>query len=186
MVGEEEHFMKTKVTKAFVSAWRQFKHKKWFYKIDDDTFVVWHNLVKKLNNYDWRQVQYIGHRMGISLAIDCNGGAGYVFSRETLIELMPHYYDCMLSECYKNAEDQCTAFCVMKYLDGRLCTNDRGWIMSQVFLANRAPNCEEECVSIHYVVGSDVERFYRRLYADWEVQHKAYTNSTQSKSFTRS
>jgi hypothetical protein len=65
--------MRTKVPNGFVDAWRRFKFKKWFFKIDDDTFVVWRNLVKKLNNYNWKKIQFIGHMMGVNLGIDCNG-----------------------------------------------------------------------------------------------------------------
>jgi hypothetical protein len=72
-LAHEGHTMKTKVPKGFVDAWKRFKYKKWFYKIDDDTFVIWRNLVKKLNNYNWQQIQYIGHRMEIGGFIDCNG-----------------------------------------------------------------------------------------------------------------
>jgi hypothetical protein len=32
------------------------------------------------------------------------GGAGYVFSREMMIQFMPHYYNCMVYECPRVAE----------------------------------------------------------------------------------
>jgi len=74
--------MTTKVPKGFRDAYARYPHKQWFYKvvcalcsididtnmwwqIDDDTFVVMHNLLNTLNRYDWREVQYIGHRMNI-------------------------------------------------------------------------------------------------------------------------
>jgi hypothetical protein len=34
----------------------------------------------------------------------CLGGAGYVFSREMMIQFMPHYHECMVHECGRVAE----------------------------------------------------------------------------------
>jgi hypothetical protein len=103
------------------------------------------------------------------LELSFTGGAGYVFSRETMIELMPHYYPCMIHECDRNAEvlntfahfqrasnfislsknftlfgvfidlwtfcgqDQCTARCVRKYLNGLTCRNGTFIVLSNVF-----------------------------------------------------
>ncbi|KAL6067623.1 N-acetylgalactosaminide beta-1,3-galactosyltransferase, variant 3 [Balamuthia mandrillaris] len=101
---QEDHFMSTKVPNGILDAWRRFPSKKWFYKVDDDTFVHVHNLVKALNQYNWTDVQYIGHRMEIDEFVDCNGGAGYVFSRRLMEEFMPLYERCMTVECGRPAE----------------------------------------------------------------------------------
>jgi hypothetical protein len=70
-----------------------------------------------------------------------------------------------------------------KILNRSLIVKDRGWIMSESFVPNRAPNCEEECVSIHYIRGSDVERLYQSLYVNWEARQNAISNSTNSNKF---
>jgi hypothetical protein len=53
---------------------------------------------------------------------------------------------------------------------------DPGWNMWESDVKYRAPNCEEDCVSIHGVKGQDVERLYQKLYVEWEARK----NTTKS------
>jgi hypothetical protein len=105
-LGEDEdgRNMTKKVPKGFIYAYEQFPSKKWYYKIDDDTFVVVRNLLRTLNRYDYRKIQYIGHRKKLNGFVDCNGGAGYILSRRLLDFYMPYYPTCAINECDRGAE----------------------------------------------------------------------------------
>lgn len=169
-LGEDEdgRNMTKKVPKGFIYAYEQFPSKKWYYKIDDDTFVVVRNLLRTLNRYDYRKIQYIGHRKKLNGFVDCNGGAGYILSRRLLDFYMPYYPTCAINECDRGAEDQCMAECIRKYFGGRQCTDDKGFNMGPEDIPYRTVDCMNECVSIHGAKGALVDQFYYQLYIYWE------------------
>jgi hypothetical protein len=173
--ANEGHQMTTKVPRGFRDAYKRYPHKRWFYKVDDDTFVVVRNLVKTLNRYDWQHAQYIGHRMNINGFVDCNGGAGYAISQGVMRTFMNEtspdssdYYRCMTHECGRNAEDQCMAICMRKYFS-RDCENNYGFNMYETDQKSRAPDCVHQCISLHHVFGSKVYTWYEQLYTNYDA-----------------
>jgi hypothetical protein len=80
-----------------------------FMKVDDDTFVVVHHLLKFLRHHNSSEYHYIGRKFFYHNQWYCEGGAGYLFSRALMQDMIPSgkYNICMI-ECHFPSEDTCT------------------------------------------------------------------------------
>jgi len=98
------------------AAWRYiFKHHSkdasWFIKADDDTFLIMENLRYFLSSYSSSDKLFFGRNLWHHSTDYNSGGAGYVFSRQTLIEYFSISKTC---ESKSNAEDVAVAACLKK------------------------------------------------------------------------
>ena len=66
--------------------------KKWFVKLDDDSFVVVPRLVQQLMREDPTVPHYMGKHHNNWGDIYCEGGAGYIYSIGTYYNLFEAYY----------------------------------------------------------------------------------------------
>lgn len=78
--AEQGRAMKNKVIAAFKHAHEHYSQKKWFIKLDDDSFMIYPRLLAKLSHVDWQQPHYMGKHHNNWGDIYCEGGAGYVYS----------------------------------------------------------------------------------------------------------
>jgi hypothetical protein len=117
--AEERRWIKTKVVSAFTEIYQQYSHKKWFMKLDDDTFLVTDHLLKLLSHYNSSHLHYVGRYYDNWGDQYCEGGAGYLFSHGLMKEMMTSgkYRDCMMTMCFYPYEDVCTGKCMKMLYD---------------------------------------------------------------------
>jgi hypothetical protein len=152
--AEQGRAMKNKVISAFKHAYEHYSQKKWFIKLDDDSFIVYPRLLAQLSRFDWQQPHYMGKHHNNWGDIYCEGGAGYVYSIGMLNAMMPNskYEDCMTEECTLPYEDLCTGRCV-KNMFGKYCENIVGMLQEARRDAKwfKIKNVFEEVISVHEV-----------------------------------
>ena len=83
-LGRDNLWLKTRAAWKYVYE-NHFNDADWFIKVDDDTFVVIENLRYLLSNYSTSDPHFFGRYFAMGYN---SGGAGYVFSKETLIRFM--------------------------------------------------------------------------------------------------
>ena len=85
--GYDNLWLKTQAAWEYI-----FRHHRddadWFVKADDDTFIVMENLRHFLSNYYSKEAHYFGRNFKYMTHDYNSGGAGYVFSRETLLRFI--------------------------------------------------------------------------------------------------
>ena len=92
-VSEEgSHQITRKTIAAWEWLWRAYPDKKWFYKCDDDTYVMPHNFLHVLAEYDADHDHYMGRVLYGDFA---SGGAGYFMSRGLLPKAVPELLGCL-------------------------------------------------------------------------------------------
>lgn len=72
---------------------RALRHRpevKWFVFIDEDTYLIWSNLLEYLALFDPSKPYYIGKHMYIGNTLFAYGGAGFVVSNPTMRRLSEH------------------------------------------------------------------------------------------------
>ena len=80
--GRENLWLKTKAAWKYVLKHYHYRAD-WFMKADDDTYVIVENLRHFVSDYDSEKPHYFGRKFK-PFGTYNSGGAGYVFSRETL------------------------------------------------------------------------------------------------------
>jgi hypothetical protein len=126
--AKERAYSKQKVIAAFDDVYNRYPQKKWYMKVDDDTFVVIHHLLKFLRHHNSSEPHYIGRRFFNQGEWYCEGGAGYLFSRALLDKMMPNkmYHFCM-SSCRFPFEDVCTGVCMQELYNLKCERHDGGF-----------------------------------------------------------
>ena len=86
--------------------YKRFPKAKWFMLIDDDTYVIKHNLKALLNRFDSRKLYYFGlatRFIGCGTItkwgdgpLFAHGGSGIVISRGAMIKLLPRLPGCIM------------------------------------------------------------------------------------------
>ncbi|KAI9136183.1 hypothetical protein BKA69DRAFT_1129308 [Paraphysoderma sedebokerense] len=107
---ENNHQVINKTVQALIYAATHFPHKKWFYKCDDDTFVIPSNMKRLLKNFNPKQHYYIGRPI-----LDSNvnsGGAGYILSQSAIQAVKPHLPDCASARGTTDGEDVVISICL--------------------------------------------------------------------------
>ena len=102
--------MKTKAAWHYVYK-KHFHDADWFIKVDDDSFLIVENLRYFLSNYKTTDPHYFGRHF-VPFGGYNSGGAGYVFSKETLkrfIRVMRDPSKCKLKSA---AEDKEVGVCL--------------------------------------------------------------------------
>ncbi|KAI9135747.1 hypothetical protein BKA69DRAFT_1129901 [Paraphysoderma sedebokerense] len=107
---ENSHFIVNKTVQALLYAAQHYPHKKWFYKCDDDTFVVPSNIKRLLQHFNSEAHYYIGRPLGTSNIN--SGGAGYVLSRSALQAVKPHLMGCIPVKKKEYGEDMVISSCL--------------------------------------------------------------------------
>ncbi|KAL2844945.1 hypothetical protein BJX68DRAFT_257014 [Aspergillus pseudodeflectus] len=63
---------------------------KWFMFIEDDTFLVWSNLLDWLGRLDWREPYFLGLPVTMEDQLFAYGGSGWVLSRAAIQRITEH------------------------------------------------------------------------------------------------
>jgi hypothetical protein len=63
---------------------------KWFVFIEDDTFLVWSNLLNCLGRLDWRAAYFLGLPVTMEDQLFAYGGSGWILSREAIRQITAH------------------------------------------------------------------------------------------------
>ncbi|KAG0727849.1 Glycoprotein-N-acetylgalactosamine 3-beta-galactosyltransferase 1 [Chionoecetes opilio] len=105
--GRDHLWAKTKAAFKYLYD-HHFGEYDWFFKADDDTYVVMENMRYMLNSYDPHYPIYFGSRFNkFTKQGYMSGGGGYVLSREALrmfvVESLPNKNKC--KQHYSGAED---------------------------------------------------------------------------------
>lgn len=110
--GRENLWLKTRAAWKYV-----FEHHiddaDWFLKADDDTYVVVENLHSFLSKHNTREPHYFGRHF-VPYGGFNSGGAGYVFSKETLIRFYKVMNDSSQCPLQSPAEDIEVGRCLSK------------------------------------------------------------------------
>ena len=140
----------------------------WFYKADDDTYVIMENLRQFLSKYNSTKTHFFGRRL-ISKQNYHSGGAGYAFTRKVLIE----FYEAMKDKtnCKETArwEDVEFSNCLLKrniYAEEAKDYSGRQ-IFHHLQRANnkvRSSNFSNATVSFHHISANEMYEFDFMLY----------------------
>ena len=84
--GEGRYYLWDKVRAAFFYVWAHYRDQAdWFYKVDDDAYVVVENLRFMLSAYNTSEPIHLGYKFKAEVEGGYNsGGPGYVLSKEAL------------------------------------------------------------------------------------------------------
>lgn len=66
------------------AAVRVRREAKWYVFMEADTYMVWPNLLRWLNKFDWRKPHYLGNQMQIADVLFAHGGSGFVLSQPAI------------------------------------------------------------------------------------------------------
>ncbi|KAL2785257.1 hypothetical protein BJX66DRAFT_347719 [Aspergillus keveii] len=77
---------------------------KWFVFIEDDTFLVWSNLLSWLARLDWRETYFLGLPVTMEDQLFAYGGSGWVLSQAAIHGLTEHMAP--LKEHYEDLTDR--------------------------------------------------------------------------------
>lgn len=71
-------------------AFEKMPNAKWFVFIEDDTYLVWNNLLEYLSNFDASKPYYIGKHLYINDIEFGYGGAGFILSNPAMRKVSEH------------------------------------------------------------------------------------------------
>jgi hypothetical protein len=108
---------KFKFLPSISRAWKERPDKKWYVFYEADTYIVWDNVFRFLNNFDPKEPHYFGSPSpGRQKTWFANGGPGFILSREAMRRLTKedyhpeshHYLGSMLTQRHwYNVYDDC-------------------------------------------------------------------------------
>ncbi|ELU13999.1 hypothetical protein CAPTEDRAFT_219932 [Capitella teleta] len=114
-VPEGRGHLTAKVLAAFKYSFDNYSDRiDWYLKADDDTYVIWENLIEELMKYNSSTARYVGKTLPTHLPRGYNsGGAGYLLSKKALTYLL----DAPPSKCKKDGglEDVDIGDCLAKF-----------------------------------------------------------------------
>ena len=110
--GRKNLWLKTKAAWKYVQKHYLYRAD-WFLKADDDTYTIVENLRHFLSQYDTEKPHYFGRKFKPFGSFN-SGGAGYVFSRETVRRFGEIIEDKSRCPEASNAEDVQVAQCLAK------------------------------------------------------------------------
>ncbi|XP_065674701.1 glycoprotein-N-acetylgalactosamine 3-beta-galactosyltransferase 1-like [Hydra vulgaris] len=108
--GRENLWLKTRAAWKYIFE-NHFNDAEWFIKVDDDAFVVLENLRLFLNPHRTTDPHYFGRHFQTFKGYN-SGGAGYVFSKETLRRFVRVMKDPFLCKEVSDFEDKEIGVCL--------------------------------------------------------------------------
>lgn len=97
--GDAWRLDKFKFLLGISRAWRMRPERRWYVFYEGDTFVVWDNVFRFLENFDPDTTHYFGspspgrHTKGNKVTWFANGGPGYILSRAAMKKLIKNDWD---------------------------------------------------------------------------------------------
>ncbi|XP_069123394.1 glycoprotein-N-acetylgalactosamine 3-beta-galactosyltransferase 1-like isoform X1 [Argopecten irradians] len=180
-VSEGRQHLTSKTVQAFKYCYENYGNSfDWFLKADDDTYVIVENLRFFLSHHNPKDLVYFGHRFKVIVKQGYfSGGAGYVFSRQTLKKFVEvglrnpllcrrdgGAEDAEIGKCMQrlevkvgdsldiNGRESFHPFTPIAHLQG----NYPGWFYNQTF--HKAQKglgcCSDYSVSFHYMSPADM------------------------------
>jgi len=160
--GRSKLWDKTRAAFKYVYE-HHFHDAEWFVKADDDTYMIIENLRYLLSNLNTSEPHFLGRYFQGELAFYNSGGAGYVFSRETLRRFltvlgMKSVLSCPKGECF--AEDVAVGRCLKAM--GVYPSNTRDLSDRETFM----PFTPKEHLTPRWPVGTWIYKFSFLPYKD--------------------
>ena len=168
ILGYQHLWLKTRAAFKYIYE-NHFNDTEWFYKCDDDTYVITENLRYFLSKYNPSEEHFLGRFIKEGYTSCHSGGAGYVFTRKVLkafYEVMKNPKRC---KEISTAEDVELAKCLQsRNIFPKVSKDFRG---KQIFLKHERIDDNEklthfsnETVSFHYIPPNAMYEFEFMLY----------------------
>jgi glycoprotein-N-acetylgalactosamine 3-beta-galactosyltransferase len=141
----------------------------WFFKADDDTYVIMDNLRHHLNGYNPEKLYYYGSQMGNGEQDESwfSGGAGYILSKATLrLYVTKGRYNETLCP-WHNAEDYYMGRCLQRLgvpHDARL-GRHMYWHNVKRYVRRKTFQFRKRHISFHYNEPGDISAY------DWLIHN---------------